>query len=220
MSVPVLSVQSTSIAPRFWIEFSRLTITFLRDMAMAPRDRQTETIIGSISGVRPTATAIAKKKASFQLCLVSPLMRNTSGTMTSMKRIISQVNRRHALVETRLHLLADDRPGHAAQIGPEARLDDHARGRAAFDAGAEEADVLEFQHRLGGRRLLARRTSRRAATRPVRLDWMTNRSLHDSDAEIGRDHVAGRQLDHVAGDQDGPAAVPWAGRRGPRWPSR
>ena len=49
--------------------------------------------MGSISGVRPTATARAKKKASIQLCFVSPLMRNTSGTMTSMKRIISQVNR-------------------------------------------------------------------------------------------------------------------------------
>ena len=62
MSVPVLSVQSTSIAPRFWIEFSRLTITFFRDMPIAPLERQTETIIGSISGVRPTATARAKKK--------------------------------------------------------------------------------------------------------------------------------------------------------------
>ena len=83
--MPVLSVQSTSMAPRFWIEFSRLTITFFRDMPMAPRERQTETIIGSISGVRPTATARAKKKASFQSCFVSPLMRNTSGTITSMK---------------------------------------------------------------------------------------------------------------------------------------
>ncbi len=62
-------------------------------MAMAPFDRQTVTIIGSISGVRPTATASAKKNASPQSCLVRPLMRNTSGTMTNMKRIISQVNR-------------------------------------------------------------------------------------------------------------------------------
>ena len=30
---------------------------------------------------------------------------------------------------------------------------------------------------------------------------MTNRSLHDSDAEIGRYHVAGRQVDYVSGDQ-------------------
>ena len=93
VSVPVLSVHKTSIAPRFWIELSRLTMTFLRDMAMAPRDRHTVTIMGSISGVMPTATAMAKKKASVQLCLVRPLIRKTSGTMTSMNRIISHVNR-------------------------------------------------------------------------------------------------------------------------------
>ena len=55
-------------------------------------DRQTETIIGSISGVSPTATASEKKNASFQSCLVSPLMTKTSGTITAMNRIISQVN--------------------------------------------------------------------------------------------------------------------------------
>ena len=60
VSVPVLSVQSTSIAPKFWIEFSRLTMTFLRLMAMAPLDRLTDTIIGNISGVSPTATASAR----------------------------------------------------------------------------------------------------------------------------------------------------------------
>ena len=62
VSVPVLSVQSTSMAPRFWIEFSRLTMTFFFDIASAPLDRQTETIIGSISGVNPTATAIEREK--------------------------------------------------------------------------------------------------------------------------------------------------------------
>src|SRR6266850_267563 len=41
VSVPVLSVHRTSIAPRFWIELSRLTITFLRDIRMAPLERQT-----------------------------------------------------------------------------------------------------------------------------------------------------------------------------------
>src|SRR5665213_2458037 len=82
------------------MELRRLTMTFLRDMAMAPLERQTETIIGSISGVKPTATANAKKKASFQscvftplmLCVFRPLMRKTNGTMTAMKRSMSQVN--------------------------------------------------------------------------------------------------------------------------------
>ena len=67
VSVPVLSVQSTSMAPKFWMEFRRLTMTFFFDIASAPLDRQTETIIGSISGVSPTATASAKKNASFPI---------------------------------------------------------------------------------------------------------------------------------------------------------
>ena len=68
VSVPVLSVHSTSIAPKFWIEFRRLTMTFLRDMAIAPLARLMVTIIGSISGVRPTATATANRNASIQSC--------------------------------------------------------------------------------------------------------------------------------------------------------
>ena len=91
VSVPVLSVHNTSMAPRFWMEFRRLTMTFFLDMARAPLERHTVTIMGSISGVMPTATAKAKKKASCQLCLVNPLMRKTKGTITAMKRIINQV---------------------------------------------------------------------------------------------------------------------------------
>ena len=72
VSVPVLSVHSTSIAPKFWMELSRLTMTFFLDIASAPLDKQTETIIGSISGVRPTATAIANRNAVFQSCFVKP----------------------------------------------------------------------------------------------------------------------------------------------------
>ena len=72
---------------------SRLTMTRSRLMRIAPFDRQTATTMGSISGVRPTATAIAKKNASRQLPLVKPLMRNTSGTMTTTNRRISHVKR-------------------------------------------------------------------------------------------------------------------------------
>ncbi len=79
--------------PKFWMELSRLTITFLRLIASAPLERHTETIIGSISGVRPTATARAKKNAPFQSCLVKPLMRKTRGTITAINWIISQVKR-------------------------------------------------------------------------------------------------------------------------------
>ena len=93
VSVPVLSVHSTSIAPKFWIALRRLTMTFFFDIAMAPLARLTVTIIGSISGVSPTATATANSSASNQSPLVRPLIRKTRGTITTMKPIISQVNR-------------------------------------------------------------------------------------------------------------------------------
>jgi hypothetical protein len=88
-----LSLQRTSIAPRFWIAFNRFTITLCRDIAIAPRARLAVTTIGSISGVRPTATAIAKRKASFQSPLTNPFSRKTTGTMTNMNRISTQVTR-------------------------------------------------------------------------------------------------------------------------------
>ena len=91
--MPVLSVHSTSIAPRFWIASRRLTITCFLPIATAPLARHTVTIIGNISGVRPTATASAKKNASPQLPFVITLITNTSGTITNMKRSSSHVNR-------------------------------------------------------------------------------------------------------------------------------
>ena len=86
VSVPVLSVQRVAMAPKHWIELMFLTMTCCLDMAMAPLARLAVTIIGSISGVRPTATERAKKKASPQLPFSNPLMRNTLGAITSMKR--------------------------------------------------------------------------------------------------------------------------------------
>ena len=81
------------IAPKFWIAFRSLTITFLRDMETAPFERFAVTIIGSISGVSPTATDTAKMKASSQSPLVMPLTRKTNGTMMSMKRMSSRLTR-------------------------------------------------------------------------------------------------------------------------------
>jgi hypothetical protein len=67
------------------------TITFWRAMAIAPRERLAVTIIGSISGVRPTATERAKKKASPQLPLLTPVITNTAGAITDMQRIRSRL---------------------------------------------------------------------------------------------------------------------------------
>ena len=90
------------MAPKFWMDGSRLTMTFFRAMVSAPLARLTVTIIGSISGVRPTAIERPKSSASTQLPLVRPTMRKTAQTMTTMKRIISQVNDADAPVEAGL----------------------------------------------------------------------------------------------------------------------
>ena len=66
VKVPVLSVQSTSIAPRLWMAASRLTITRRRAMRTAPRPSVTVTIIGNSSGVSPTASAKANIRDSSQ----------------------------------------------------------------------------------------------------------------------------------------------------------
>ena len=66
---------------------------------MAPLARQVVTIIGSISGVSPTAVEIPNKKASSQSCLVRPLIKNTNGTMTIMKRIKTQLTELTPLVK-------------------------------------------------------------------------------------------------------------------------
>ena len=91
VSVPVLSVHRMSIAPKFWIASSRLTTTFLRASRTAPLASVEVTIIGSISGVSPTATESANRKASSQSPLVTPLTSNTIGTITAAKRINSQL---------------------------------------------------------------------------------------------------------------------------------
>ena len=75
------------MAPKFWMEFKFFTMVCFLLMETAPFARQVVTIMGSISGVKPTAMEMPNKKASNQSPLVMPLMKNTSGTMTIIKRI-------------------------------------------------------------------------------------------------------------------------------------
>ena len=65
------------------------TVCFL-PMAALPFARQALITMGSISGVRPTATERANRKDSSQSPLVSPPAMNTTGTSTAMKRISTQ----------------------------------------------------------------------------------------------------------------------------------
>ena len=95
------------MAPKFCTEFNRLTTTLRRDMASAPLARLADTIMGSISGVRPTATASAKVSADIQSPLVRPLSRKTIGTITIMNLMSSHetlLTPRSKLVSMRLWL--------------------------------------------------------------------------------------------------------------------
>jgi hypothetical protein len=78
--------------PRSWIAPSRFTITCAFAMRMAPRASVTDMIIGSSSGVSPTASATANRKLSSQGRLNSKLISKTKRTSTSVKRTISMPN--------------------------------------------------------------------------------------------------------------------------------
>ena len=74
------------------MEFKFFTIVFFLDIETAPLAKQVVTIIGNISGVKPTAIEIANKKASTQSFLVIPLTKNTMGTINNIKRIVKFVS--------------------------------------------------------------------------------------------------------------------------------
>ena len=61
-------------------------------MVRAPLERHTVMIMGSISGVSPTATDNANNSASIQLCLVIPTIKKVVSTMMIMKRTMSHTN--------------------------------------------------------------------------------------------------------------------------------
>ena len=201
VSVPVLSVHRTSIAPKFWIALSRLTIVLRRAIATAPLARFVVTIIGSISGVSPTATASPNRNASSQLCFVRPLIRNTIGTITTMNRMNSQLTLFTPTSNAVDHALTHQPLGHRAE-GRAVACQRHDRGRrAADDVRAHEADGRQLRqadgrcglwsavHLLDGQRLARQR---RLADEQV---------LRRDEAHVGRHHVARREVDDVAGHQ-------------------
>ena len=88
VSVPVLSLHSTSIAPRSWIADRRFTITDLRDRRIAPCASVTDTTIGSSSGVSPTASAKANRKDCSKGRCISRLASSTNSTSSTVSRTI------------------------------------------------------------------------------------------------------------------------------------
>jgi hypothetical protein len=148
VSVPVLSVQSKSIAPKFWMELRRLTITFFRLMAIAPLARQTETIIGNISGVSPTATASAKKKALFPIVFGESVDKEDKRHHDGHELEHQPSEAVDALVETGRRRVPGDGVGHTPEVGVDSRGDYDCRRRPALNARAHEAGVLEFRRRV------------------------------------------------------------------------
>lgn len=73
------------------MELSRFTTTFCLTILLAPLARFAVTIMGSISGVRPTATETANMRASSQLPFVKPLIKKTMGAIIKMNRMSIQL---------------------------------------------------------------------------------------------------------------------------------
>ena len=90
VSVPVLSMQSTSILPKPCMALISLIIVCFLLMARLPLARQAVMTMGSISGISPTATDRAKAKDSSHFPPVIPRITNTIGTSTAMKRSMTQ----------------------------------------------------------------------------------------------------------------------------------
>ncbi|MGY4434144.1 hypothetical protein ACVWWO_006621 [Bradyrhizobium sp. F1.13.1] len=94
VSVPVLSVHKTVMAPRSWIAARRLTITLRPAMRSAPRDSVTVVIIGSSSGVSPTASATANSNESITGRPNTTRTLSTTSTNASVARAITRPNSR------------------------------------------------------------------------------------------------------------------------------
>ena len=125
--MPVLSVHRISIAPKFCIEFRFFTIVFFLLIDTAPFARQLVTIIGSISGVNPTATDMANKNADIQLPFVTPLITNTKGTITS----INLISTHETALTPFVKFVSTDSPDIAKVIEPKSVLSPTAITTAA-----------------------------------------------------------------------------------------
>ena len=144
VSVPVLSVQRMSIAPRFWIELSRLTMTFFFDIAMAPLERFTVTIIGSISGVSPTATERREEQRLRPVVLGDADDEERRRDHDDHEADHQPGETRDASVETRLGPLAGQLLRNRTEIGPAAGVDHQGARRAADDVAPLETGVRQF----------------------------------------------------------------------------
>jgi len=164
------------MAPKFWIEFRRLTMTFFFDIASAPLDRQTDTIIGSISGVRPTATASEKKKRSFQSWLGEAVDDEDQRHHYRHETNHQPGELLYTALKRRVHLLAGQAAGHLPKYVCAPVAMDDAGGRTAstlvprkqmFECSMDETFVRESRASVFST----------GSDSPVSVAWMMNKSL-------------------------------------------
>ena len=159
------------------MEFRLFTTVFFSDMETAPLARQVVTIMGSISGVRPTATEMANRKAATQSPLVMPLMKNTRGTMAIMNRISTQDTELTPLVK----LVSGASWAMELAILPNRVWSPTPSTRPVADP---EITLVPIKARLASSvtaffslSCTAWDTFSWGALSPVRADWLTNKSL-------------------------------------------
>ena len=146
VSVPVLSVQSTSIAPKFWMACRCFTMVFCCAMAMAPRARLAFTIIGSISGVRPDGDGDGEEEGLQPVVLHQAIDEEHGGRHHEHELDEQPAHAFHAAVEGRLRPFADELFGHRAEVGVVAGGQHDGLARAADDAAAHEQQVRRIEH--------------------------------------------------------------------------
>ncbi len=236
VSVPVLSVHITSIAPKFWMALSPYTPPCAAPTRRHPWARLDETIIGSISGVRPTATARAKRNASIQSPLVRPLIRKTTGRHHQHEADQQPADAVDAAVERRLRPRSRRSPSRGTEIGVRTGRHDDGGGRS-------ETTFVPMKQMLGRSSspvcspaaapadFLATAPSvsyflSTGSASPVNAAWLTNNRSRDSTSgcrrgscrqptvnDVARDDLRHRDLADFGSPTGSRAA--YHGRRGP-----
>ena len=177
---------------------SRFTTTRLAAMRSAPRDRLTVMIIGSSSGVSPTASATANRNASMTDRPDANCTRRTNRTRKTVSRMIKRPSRWMPRSNALGGSAARKRGRDVAEAGGAAGRDDQHLGVAAHHRRRGKQRVERVRRLLGGA-IAGALLDRIGLAGHQRLVHMQIAAL-DDDA-VRRHEVAGAQLDHVAGNE-------------------
>ena len=190
VSVPVLSVHSTSIAPRSWIAASRFTTTLRAAMRTAPRDSVTVMIIGSSSGVSADRK---RHREQERLDHRARGRRDARAARTAPERpsAAGSARRRRA---GRARRLVGGGPDSSAAAMPPKRVRPPVATTSMVASpltrhGAAEQRIERFRRLLGAAQGPARFSTGKAS--PVSSDsfvWAASASQHDA---VGGHEIAG-----------------------------